>query len=56
MLRYQLYKDIVTNEVLSYVKKIDDSGITFIPSDPNNSDWQAYQVWLADGNEPEAAE
>ena len=25
----------------------------FIPADPQNVDWQAYQAWLEDGNTPE---
>lgn len=26
----------------------------FIPADPRNTDWQAYQAWLAAGNVPRA--
>lgn len=25
----------------------------FVPSDPKNADWQAYQSWLASGNTPD---
>jgi hypothetical protein len=32
------------------------SANAFIPFDPANTDYQAYLKWLAEGNEPEAAD
>lgn len=33
----------------------DEDG-AFIPDDPNNTDYQAYLAWLAEGNEPKPLE
>lgn len=35
------------------VQRVSDGA--FIPADPTNQDWQAYQEWLGMGNEPEPA-
>lgn len=29
---------------------------TFIPDDPRNADWRAYQAWLGQGNTPDPAD
>ena len=38
------------------VRLIDGNNITSIPFDPDNTDYQAYLKWLADGNTPLPAE
>ena len=43
----------------TYTQAIDTSGVyrispdyAWIPNDPDNTDWQQYQVWLSQGNTP----
>jgi hypothetical protein len=36
------------------IKRLSDNA--FIPMSEGNTDYQAYLVWLAEGNTPEAAE
>ena len=52
---YKLYKDLVTDVVVSvFVSK---NGKTFsIPFDENNTDYQDYLAWVAEGNTAEAAD
>jgi hypothetical protein len=51
---YQLTKPI--NEVApsQCIKRLSDNA--FIPTDPGNTDYQAYLEWLAEGNTPEPAD
>lgn len=50
-MRYQLRNGT------EHIFQIDDQGnIAAVPNDMANKDWQAYQAWLAQGNEPEPAE
>ena len=50
---YKLIKHSITGEIAA-VKRLADSA--FIPFDEGNTDYQAYLVWLAEGNVPEPAE
>ena len=52
---YILYKDLVTDVVVSvFVSK---NGKTYsVPFDENNTDYQDYLAWVAEGNTAEAAD
>jgi hypothetical protein len=40
----------------SVVFNTSDGTIWWVPEDENNSDYQEYLAWLAEGNEPEVVE
>ena len=43
--------DAMQNKVSDQVIQRDEDG-AFIPTDPDNLDYQAYLAWLDEGNEP----
>ena len=50
---YKQCKDSFGN-IANCIKRTTDGA--FIPVNPDNTDYQAYLKWVADGNTPEAAE
>jgi hypothetical protein len=48
---YKLIKDYKTGDI-NVVNRIENSFLLSIPFDPDNTDYQAYLAWLAEGNTP----
>lgn len=51
---YQELIDTSENQKAKCIKRLADNAI--IPFDPDNTDYQEYLEWLAEGNTPEPAE
>ena len=49
---YKLIKDFLTGQI-RYVQRSDTA---IIPFDPDNTDYQQYLKWVAEGNTPEPAD
>ena len=52
-MNYKINKDEITNEITCIIRLSDSSSI---PLDPENTDYQEYLKWVAEGNTPEEAE
>ena len=50
---YKLIKDFVTGETKTVKRLLDNA---YIPFDPDNTDYQQYLAWVAEGNTPLPAE
>ena len=54
-IKYKLYKDPISSEV-NVVNKVYTNKILSIPFDEENTDYQEYLEWVAEGNTAEAAD
>ena len=52
---YQLYLDPQGNAVDGVCRHNDDGSNTYLPNDLRNTEWVAYQAWVALGNTPDPA-
>tara|TARA_R100001480_G_C4598151_1_gene162676 strand:+ start:349 stop:510 length:162 start_codon:yes stop_codon:yes gene_type:complete len=52
---YKLFRDLITNET-NIIIKINGNERTYIPFNEENSDYQEYLKWVAEGNKIEDAD
>jgi hypothetical protein len=51
---YKQIKDFETGQIKSAIRRLND--MAYIPFAEDNTDYQAYLKWLAEGNTPEPAD
>ncbi len=57
MIMYKLFKDPITQQEDKIVIKVLGNGAVLnIPFVEENTDYQEYKAWVAEGNTPEAAD
>jgi hypothetical protein len=49
---YKLYKDQMTKQEIGIIKDNGDGSYTSFLFNPDNTDYQAYLKWVAEGNTP----
>jgi len=51
---YKQVKNLVEGGIMNSIQRLSDGA--FIPFDPDNTDYQAYLKWVAEGNTPQPAD